>query len=242
MTDDRTVQEWVMWQRTAYATRRHFLRGFIFGQICARLLWKVTAEGVDYVPRSGPAVIMMSHSTLADITVPLGVIKHRFVVPMSKRENFEKPPISWITRSWGAVPVNRGEVDRRALQTTIELLQSGELVLMMPEGTRTPALQEAKDGLTYILLKADVVVIPAAVWGLEQFAEDLLRPWRRSDVHIRFGQPFRLETGGRQRVPRDEMARMTQEMMYRLSALYPEHKRGYYSDLSQATTEYLNFT
>ena len=111
----------------------------------------------------------------------------------------------------------------------------------MPEGTRTPALREAKDGLTYILLKTGVPVIPAAIWGLETFGDDLLRPWKRSHAHIRFGPPFRLDGGGRRRVPREEMSHMTREMMYQLARLYPEHKRGYYSDLSQTTTEHLIF-
>ncbi len=242
MDDTRniSVEEWTTWQATAFRQRRRFFR-FIFRQVLARLLWRVSVEGLDNVPADGPGALMMSHSTIPDITVPLAVIKNRDIVPMSKEENFAHPIISKIVGGWGAFPIKRGEVDRHALQITIKLLQQGEMILMMPEGTRTPALQQAKDGLTYILLKADVPVIPAAVWGLEKFVQDALIPWRRSDVHIRIGRPFRLNSGGRRRVPRDEMAQMTREMMFQLARLYPPHKRGDYADLALASTEYLSF-
>ncbi len=241
MATEMSIAEWAEWQKTAFAGRRRFLRDVFYQQFLARFLWKVTVEGLEYVPASGPAMLMMSHSTIMDITVPLGVIKNRFVVAMSKQENFESPLLGWVVRSWGAIPVRRGEVDRRALETTLELLRAGELVLIMPEGTRTPALREAKDGLAYLALKADALIVPAAVWGLERYLQDALRPWKRSDVHIRFGPPFRLKPREEKRVPREVLGQMTREMMYQLARLYPEHKRGYYADLSQATTEHLIF-
>jgi hypothetical protein len=37
------------------------------------------------------------------------------------------------------------------------------------------------------------------------------------------------------------MAHMTREAMYQLASLLPEHRRGYYSDLSRLTTETLDF-
>jgi len=240
MAAEMSVAEWVEWQKTAFTGRRRFLRDVFFQQFLAHLLWKVTVEGLEYVPASGPAMIMMSHSTLVDITLPLGVIKNRFVVAMSKQENFELPLLSWVVRSWGAIPVRRGEVDRRALEITLELLRAGELVLIMPEGTRTPALREAKDGLAYLALKADALIVPTAVWGLEHYVQDALH-LTRPDAHIRFGPPFRLKQQGEKRVPRDALAQMTREMMYQLARLYPEHKRGHYADLSQATTGHLIF-
>lgn len=240
MASEMSVAEWVEWQKTAFTGRRRFLRDVFFQRFLARFLWKVTVEGLEYVPATGPAMIMMSHSTMVDITLPLGVIKDRFVVAMSKQENFQSPLLGLVVRSWGAIPVRRGEVDRRALETTLELLRAGELVLIMPEGTRTPALREAKDGLAYLALKADALIVPAAVWGLERYVQDALR-LKRPEAHIRFGPPFRLRQQAEKRVPRDVLAQMTREMMYQLARLYPEHKRGHYADLSLATTEYLIF-
>jgi 1-acyl-sn-glycerol-3-phosphate acyltransferase len=233
--------DWAVWQHDGYNRGRRFLQDIFFQRFLVGLFWNLHIEGLDYVPTSGPALLMMSHSVMMDTTVPLGVIKSRYVVPMSKEENFTNPFTRGITEMWGAFPIKRGTVDRRALQIVQELLKRDELVLIMPEGTRTPALTEAKDGLAYLALKADVPIIPAAVWGLENYAVDFFKVWMRSQAHIRFGRPFRLNSGGRRRVPRQEMAVMTREMMYQLAQVYPPHKRGYYSDLSQLTTDTLLF-
>ncbi len=235
-----SIEEWAQWQRGAYRWRRQLMRAIVWGFL-SHVLWKVTVEGLEHVPAAGPGVLMMSHSTMADTTVPLGVVTHRDIVPMTKEENFQNPATHWLLALWGAYSIRRGEVDRQALQTTVELLRIGELVMIMPEGTRSPTLRKAKDGLAYVLLRADVPVIPAAVWGLEDFRRDLFKPWKRTPVTIRFGQPFRLKEAG-ERVPREVISAITREMMYQLARLYPEHKRGFYADLSQLTTDHLLFT
>jgi hypothetical protein len=61
-------------------------------------------------------------------------------------------------------------------------------------------------------------------------------------MHVTFGRPFRLRTNGRARIPRDELAQMTRETMYQLAATLPDPAlRGIYHDLSQLTTDTLDF-
>ena len=40
---------------------------------------------------------------------------------------------------------------------------------------------------------------------------------------------------------REERQLITDEIMFRLAKLLPEENRGYYSDLSKATTQFLDF-
>lgn len=234
---------WVDWQRKTFRARRWFFRHVLFDKVVRSLLVDLTYEGLENLPADGPAVLMMNHVTGVDPVVVLGLARPRYVVPMSKVENWRDPLAGLLARSWGAYPVRRGEVDRAALRVTLELLKAGEMILMAPEGTRSPALQQAKDGLAYLLAKADpaTVVVPSAVWGLETWASDLIKPWRRTPVQVRYGRSFRLRLDGRRRVPREELRRMTDEMMYQLAAILPERYRGDYSDLDQMTTETLAF-
>lgn len=63
-------------------------------------------------------------------------------------------------------------------------------------------------------------------------------------MQVIFGKPFRFKTDGRSRIPREELAVMTEEAMYQLAATIPDtyaHLRGIYSDLSKATTDTLEF-
>jgi 1-acyl-sn-glycerol-3-phosphate acyltransferase len=172
--------------------------------------------------------------------VVMGATTSRFAVPMSKVENFKLPVINLLMRAWGIYPVHRGEVDRAALHNTVDLLQYDNCVLMAPEGTRQPALIEGKDGITYVALKANAMIVPVGVDGTREFMHNLKR-LHRTPVVVNFGRPFRFRSGGRDHIPRPEMKHMTQEAMYQLAMLLPEHRRGLYHDLSKATTDTLEF-
>jgi 1-acyl-sn-glycerol-3-phosphate acyltransferase len=229
-----------VYRQDRYTFRRRIIRAFLLRQIGFGLLVKPHIEGIENIPDSGPTLLVMNHIAAIDPFVVTGAVTSRFVVPMSKIENYRHPIIGIIARTWGVYPVRRGEVDRQALESTIELLHQERPVLIAPEGTRQCALAEAKDGMTYVAIKADAVIVPVGLDGTEQFP-GFLKQLRRAQVSVKFGRPFRFRTGNHKRVPRNEMRRMTQEAMYQLAALLPEHRRGVYSDLSQMTTGHLEF-
>jgi 1-acyl-sn-glycerol-3-phosphate acyltransferase len=223
------------------AWRRFLLRGFI-RTLGFKVLWKVDVTGLENIPDTGPTILMMNHISTIDPVLCMGAVTHRYVIPMTKIENAQHPLIGWLVRWYDAYTVNRGEVDRQALTNSIELLKSGQLILIAPEGTRSPdGLIQPKDGLTYVATKANAVIVPAAV----AYAQDWLaklKHFKQAYAHVHFGKPFRFKTMGRERIPRDELAKMTQEAMYQLALALPdENRRGYYSDISRATTDTLEF-
>jgi len=60
--------------------------------------------------------------------------------------------------------------------------------------------------------------------------------WKKPGARVRFGKPFcyRPEL---KRPSREKLRQMTDEAMYILASMLPEHRRGVYSDLSKATQE-----
>lgn len=222
-----------------FAWRRQIMRTAI-RVILMRGLLRVTVTGLENIPASGPTILMMNHISLLDPILCMGAVDKRFVVAMTKVENMESPILGPLVRWWGAFSVNRGEVDRKALINSIELVKSGTLVLIAPEGTRHPeGLTQPKDGLAYVATKANAVIVPAAISGAVGWMDDWKR-LRRPRIHVNFGRPFRFKTTGR--VPRDVLSAMTDEAMYQLAtAVTDETRRGLYSDLSKATTTYLDF-
>ncbi len=229
----------IVYRQEQLDARRGFLRDVLLRRIGFKLLVKAQIEGVENIPASGPGIIMMNHIAAIDPFVVVGAVTTRFIVPMSKEENYHNPLVALMARAWGAYPVRRGEVDRRALDSTIELLRQGRLVLIAPEGTRHPSLTEAKNGMTFVALHTDAVIVPTAVDGTDRFPATLKR-LQRTPVQVRFGRPFRFRPSGQGRVPRAEMTAMTREAMLQLAALLPVHRRGEYRDLSP-TTDYLEF-
>ncbi|MBN1203254.1 MAG: 1-acyl-sn-glycerol-3-phosphate acyltransferase [Anaerolineae bacterium] len=230
----------VVYHQERYTLRRRFIRGFLLRQIGFHLLVKADVHGLEHIPAAGPTLLVMNHIAAIDPFVVVGVVRPRFVVPMSKIENYRHPVTGLMARSWGAYPVRRGEVDRQALGSTVALLDQGYPVLIAPEGTRQIALAEAKDGMTYVAIKAGAVIVPIGLEGTDQFPRSLKR-LRRAHVTVRIGRAFRFRTGEQKRIPRDELRHMTREAMCQLAALLPEYRRGAYSDLDRQTTDYLEF-
>jgi 1-acyl-sn-glycerol-3-phosphate acyltransferase len=230
----------IVLRQERYDLRRRLLRDFLLRPVGFGLLVKPHVEGRERIPTSGPTLLIMNHVSAIDPFVVVGTVYPRYVVPMSKVENYRSPLIRLIIRSWGVYPVRRGEVDRQALASTLALLEQDRPVLIAPEGTRYPALSDAKDGMAYVATKANAIIVPVGLDGTDQFPASLKR-LRRAQVTVWFGRPFRLRTGGRARIPRDEMRQMTRETMWQLAALLPARRRGVYSDLDRMTTDCLEF-
>lgn len=231
---------WAYQQKTRYTLRRRFIRDFLLNTLAFHILVTVTVHHPENVPANGGTILMINHVTGIDPIVIAGVIRQRFVNIMSKIENFENPLTALMVKNWGCYPIRRGEIDREGLKTTLDLLALGEMVLIAPEGTRQPQLTQPKEGLTYVALKANPVIVPTAVYGADTWLRDIPLP-RRTPIQVDFGQPFRLRPDDRKRIPREEMSRMSAEMMYQLAALLPERYRGEYANLSEMTTDYLEF-
>jgi 1-acyl-sn-glycerol-3-phosphate acyltransferase len=214
---------------------RRFLR-FLMDQVGFRFLAKIdSVQGAENVPEKGPGILIYNHIAFIDPVAVMAAVK-RNVVPMAKVEAVNIPFFGIFTRLWGAIFVRRGEADREALEKAVSVLESGELLLVAPEGTRSPALIEAHDGVAYLAARTGAPVIPVAVDGTEGFPSVSPKRWSLPGARIRFGRPFRFRTP-RGRIPRQWLRQMTREAMYQLASLLPPARRGFYGDLSLATAE-----
>jgi 1-acyl-sn-glycerol-3-phosphate acyltransferase len=235
-----SVEEYIASQ-PRYSWRRSLLR-FGVRTVIMGLICRTTVMGAEKIPDEGPVIMMMNHISSLDPILTIGAVGNRYIVPMTKIENMHIPILGAIIKWYGAYWVSRGEVDRRALTNSIELLKAGQCILIAPEGTRQrEGLSEAKDGLAYVATKANAVIVPSAVSGAVEWTKKLKR-LQRPKVNVTFGRPFRFKTEGKARIQREELALMSQEAMYQLAlAVQDEKMRGVYSDLSKATTDTLEF-
>lgn len=80
--------------------------------------------------------------------------------------------------------------------------------------------------------------MPIVHWGGENFTNNIKR-LKRTDFHVRVGEPFKLDTRG-ERVTHEVRQQMVDEMMYRLAAMLPENYRGAYAKLEDSTGKYLS--
>jgi len=235
---DSTLSIWSPngYDHSRYEPRRRFLR-FLIRTIGFTVLAKVNhVEGIEKVPATGPAILMINHISFIDPFVVLHVLP-RNIVPMAKVEVYHYPIVGIFPRIYGVIPVQREEIDRRAIHGAMEVLKAGEIILVAPEAHRGPALRRGKEGVAYLATRADVPIVPVAIDGTIGFPSfPLLPTWRQPGANVRFGDPFRFKHLG-QRADRETLRLMTDEAMYILAAMLPEYRRGVYSELSLATRD-----
>src|SRR6476646_3342484 len=91
-----------------------------------RFLFRVRVEGLENVPKDGPAILASNHLSFSDsIFLPLMV--RRRVTFVAKAEYFEDRKTAWFFRAVGQIPIKRGggSASLRALESAEEVLDDG---------------------------------------------------------------------------------------------------------------------
>lgn len=131
-----------------------------------RILFRVEAIGIENIPTEGAVILASNHISLLDPPA-VGVLIKRQVRFMAKEELFKIPVLGMLIRSFGAYPVKRGGVSIDAIKSSINLLKTGEIMGVFPEGTRNKGDDSAgaKKGTAMIALRSKATVIPCAIVG-----------------------------------------------------------------------------
>ena len=182
-------------------------------------------EGLDNVPRTGGVLVVGNHVGAIDPPLTGALIPRLDVHYMAKSEHFDRRPLRLLFRGFQAFPVVRGSADRTALRHTLQLLADGHVVLVYPEGSRSPDghLREPQAGIGFLARHAHVPVIPVAVWGTEKALPKGSRRPRRATVHVRYGPALALPAGGAG--SRLDNAAVAGAIMAAVAAMLPERYR-----------------
>jgi len=233
-------------QRQQKGIQRYNHRKWVLNRRFLRFLLKVIGytflvrldqvDGVENIPKDGPVIFMINHIAFVD-SITVLYVSPRDIVPLAKSEVYEYPVIGIIPRLWGVIPVRRDEIDRNAIRSALQVLKAGECLLVAPEGSRGKALRRGRGGAAYLAARTGAVIIPVAIDGTVGFpAFRTSERWKQSGAHIRFGKPFRFKPEFHQ-AKGETLRKMTDEAMFVLAKVLPEHRRGEYTDLSEGTQD-----
>jgi 1-acyl-sn-glycerol-3-phosphate acyltransferase len=193
-----------------------------------RIVFRPWADGIDNVPRAGPAIIASNHLSFSDhFFAPLPL--PRKVVFLAKSEYFTgrgiKGLISRVFMSgMGEIPVDRsgGEASERALRTGLRVLAQGQLLGIYPEGTRAPdgRLYRGKTGVARLALEARAPVVPCAMVGTFEFQPPgRIIPRLHVRPGVRFGKPLDFSRYYGLETDRFVLRAVTDEIMYAIMKL-----------------------
>lgn len=163
-------------------------------QLLLKWLFGLEIRGLEYIPKSGPVIIMSNHASYLDPII-VGSAADRELHYMAKDTLFFGRIIGGFLRHVNAYPVKRGAPDRAALKNTLSILKMGGAVLIFPEGARGEGrnLGEAKSGAGFIVYHSEAKVVPALIKGSQEAWGRGQRFPRCAKISVRFGKPIDLE-------------------------------------------------
>lgn len=188
------------------------------GIIVRDVTFKVKYIGIENVPEGGGFIIASNHVHALDPLVIQLALKKQNIHFMAKKEVFDVPVFRWFIKHLNGFPVVRGSVDSNAINFAEKIPQSGRILGIFPEGTRSKdgKPHRAKKGVTVVAAKAKCDIIPVSVYNDKGFK------WR-SKTTVRFGPAIHYEELGLSDEPtRDELSNATELIMNRINAQWEE--------------------
>lgn len=161
--------------------------------------WRLDVEGLEHVPSSGGAVMVLNHSSFVDFFTAARMPFLRLGRPvrmLAKASLFRSRLLGPVMRAAGHIPVERG-TGREALAAAVAALRRGEFVGVLPEQTISPSFEllPFKSGAVRMAQEAEVPIVPAVSWGSHRFWTTGDGPhltWRLP-VHVRYAPPVHPE-------------------------------------------------
>jgi 1-acyl-sn-glycerol-3-phosphate acyltransferase len=208
--------------------RHRLLRRFF--RLLLSLVCRVRIEGIEKLPARRPLVIVTNHLHFLD--VPLAFTALPGHATMLAADKWSRHFVAnALFRFSGAVFVNRGTADLKALREIQKRLERGEIVVIAPEGTRsrTGGLQKGKGGAVLLASKTRATLAPVVAYGQERVFSELRR-LRRAEVTIRIGDPFEVPQLAGANKSR-QLDAMTTDVMLHIARLLPPQYQGVYRPL-----------
>lgn len=165
------------------------------------VLWlagtKVTAKGIENIPRDTPVLFVSNHRSLSDIPVAYTTlpVNTGFI---AKKEMENVPGLSWWMRLLNCQFINRQDI-KEGLKTIlkgIELIKDGYSIFIAPEGTRskTEDMLPFKEGSLKMAEKTGCPIVPVAFSNTDAVFEKQFPKVKRAHVIIEYCEPIVLNT------------------------------------------------
>lgn len=182
----------------------------------------IRLTGAENVPATGGAVLASNHVSYLDFLL-VGLApwraRRRLVRFMAKESVFRHPVSGPLMKGMHHIPVDR-TAGAGSFDVALRALAAGELVGIFPEATisRSFTVKEIKSGAVRLAERADVPLLPMAVWGGQRImTKDHPRDFSRGrTISIAVGEPVPVDGGP---------AAATARLRARMQALLDEAQR-----------------
>lgn len=191
---------------------------------------EMKVEGLEHIPPTGGCILATNHLSRIDTPFLFVIVDRPDLCALVADKYRFNPLFALFVHVSDSIWINREIADFQAIRAGLMRIRAGGLLGIAPEGTRSRIgeLIEAKSGVALLAEKANVPVLPVALYGTESAMKQILS-FKKPVIHARFGPAFKLQP-----IPRenreDALTHNTEEIMCRIASMLPEKYRGFYKD------------
>jgi 1-acyl-sn-glycerol-3-phosphate acyltransferase len=192
--------------------------------------YKIRHLGAERIPASGPVVLASNHESLLDPWF-LGTVTPRPVHYLTKEELFRYPVLKQILEGLGCIPVRRSGDMGRALDAGVDVLDSGEVIGIFPQGTCLPhRVRPFRRGAARLALTAGAPLVPVLLVGTERSIQPRTHRIGFPRVTIVVGEPLQVERQEPTREAASELTERLEQAITLLRAPYGEPDHAWYDE------------
>ncbi|MCA8942377.1 MAG: 1-acyl-sn-glycerol-3-phosphate acyltransferase [Planctomycetes bacterium] len=132
------------------------------------IVWfRLRAFGLDRIPREGATIVVANHTSHLDPPILGALIRRRkWFLARASLGKFRLG--HWFLEKLGVIFIERDNPSRGSMQTAIDCVENGGLLIVFPEGTRSTdgRVGDFRRGVELILRRAkDAVIVPIGLRG-----------------------------------------------------------------------------
>lgn len=154
-------------------------------KILLKILYRPKVQGTENIPKQEGVILVGNHKHAFD--APLVMTNTDRIVHYMAKESLFKGIHGKLLESIGIIKVYRTKSNPRAVTEAVEVLKTGGVVGIFPEGTRNKTNQELlkfRHGAVAIAKQTNVPIIPFAIRGDYKIFQ--------KGLTIEFGKPVKI--------------------------------------------------
>ena len=178
--------------------------------------------GLENIPSKGGFMLASNHVSLLDPPF-VGIHLWQQVSFFARKSLWKGGAASWWLDGVGTIPVEREGGDVSAIKRVLQELKKERVVILFPEGTRSPdgKLQNPKPGIGLLAAKAQVPIVPARLFGSYEAFGKSGRLRIGTPINVAYGKPLAPEDYDHPSDGKDRYLKIAERIMAAIAELQP---------------------
>jgi 1-acyl-sn-glycerol-3-phosphate acyltransferase len=153
------------------------------------ILTRTTVTGWENLPKKGPLILVGNHVAVLEAAM-MALYAPWLVEIIGAGEIPLDPSYVRYVNWYGYIPIQRGEMDREALNSALGVLKQGGVVGIFPEGgIWESTVKRARTGVSWLSYQGNAPVVPIGFGGIDGALANAAK-LKRPRITMNIGQPI----------------------------------------------------